>query len=127
MALVKVKNRSDLDFVGVFKDKPINIKSGDFIEMGRAQAVQFLSEYSSVKVDGTGRHKMPKNLVMIEDPEEKAKRYDQPLLYRSFDGTMFRTTAGLQNHEASMQAQAKDLDNAKPTKRRTAPKPMPTI
>ena len=125
--LVKVFNESHIDFVGKFKDNAINIPAGKFIEMGRAQAVQFLSEYSAVRVDGAGRHQMPKKLKMVEDPELKAERYNQPLRYKAYDGTMFRTTKGLQDHESSLQTQSKEVDNAKPNRRRTAPKPTPTI
>lgn len=123
MALVKVRNRSNIDFVGTFKDKAINIAAGDYIEMGRAEAHTFLSEYSAVRIDGAGRHKMPKNLWLDEDLEVKATRYNQPLKYKAYDGTMFRTTQGLQKHEELLQTQSKDVDNAKPKKRRTAPTP----
>ena len=123
MAFVKVWNDSQIDFVGKFKDKAINIGSGKFIEMGRAEAHTFLSEYSTVRINGAGKHQMPKMLRMDEDPEIKATRYNQPLKYKAFDGTMFRTTQGLQRHEELLQTQSKDVDNAKPRKRRTAPTP----
>ena len=123
MALVKVYNDSHIDFVGKFKDKAINIAAGKYIEMGRAEAHTFLSEYSSVKIDGAGRHQMPKKLRLDEDLEVKATRYNQPLKYKAYDGTMFRTTQGLQKHESLLQTQTKDVDDAKPKKRRTAPTP----
>jgi hypothetical protein len=122
MALVKVYNDSHVDYKGTFRDSPIEIPAREYIEMGRAEAVKFLGEYSSVIVDGAGRHKMPKKLRMAEDPEEKAERYNQPLRFTAFDGSKFRTTQGLQDYEAKLQTESKEVEDAKPKRRRTVPK-----
>ncbi len=110
---VKVENRSIVDFVGSFRDKPVLIKAGGFVEMGRSEAVKFLGEWSSIKVDGAGRHLMPKALYMVEDEEAKAKKYDQPLKYTAFDGTAFRTTVGLESYETRVKDEARESKNAK--------------
>jgi len=123
MAVVKVVNDSHIDFKGTFRDTPIEIPAKGSIEMGRAEANKFLSEYSIVSVDGAGRHKMPKKLRMEEDPEVKAERYNQPLKFTAFDGTQFRTTQGLHKYENQLQTESKEVDNAKPKRRRTTPTP----
>jgi len=123
MGLVKIFNDSHIDYKGLFRDSPIEIPANSFIEMGRAEAIKFLGEYSPVSIDGAGRHKMPKKLRMLEDPEQKAERYNQPLRFTAFDGSKFRTTQGLQAYEKKLQIESKEVDDdAKPRKRRTVPK-----
>ena len=124
---VQVENRSNIDFVGTFRDKPINIPAGKSIEMGRSEAVKFLGEWSPVRVDGAGRHMMPKSLYLVENLEEKAEKYGQPLKYTAFDGQMFRTTQGLEAYEAKLKKESKGVIDAKPTRRRRVKEPSPEV
>jgi hypothetical protein len=117
---VRVRNKSDIDFVGTFRDKPIAVPGGDYIEMGRAEALKFIGEWSPVKIDGAGRHLAPKMLVIEEDPEVKAERYSQPLRYEAMDGTKFRTKEGLAAYDAALQTDISEVDSAKPIRRRKA-------
>ena len=119
---VHVKNLSDIPFVGVFKDKPITIPGGSFIEMGRSEAVRFLSEYSPVIVDGRGVHTHPKKLVMVEDLEAKAAKYGQPLKFSAFDNQWFRTAQGRDVYEQKLKSEVENNGATKPKRRRTAPK-----
>lgn len=121
---VKVLNQSDIDFVGTFRDAPIHIPAGKSIEMGRSEAIQFLGSWSPMMIDGAGRHKQPKKLVMVEDPEERAERYQQPVRFNAVDGRGFRTREGLEAYEAKLQ---KDMQNGavddKPKRRRRVQQP----
>jgi hypothetical protein len=115
---VQVFNESKIDFEGLFKDQKIFIPAGESIPMGRAQAVKFLGEFSQPQIDGAGRHKMPKMLKMVEDPEIKAARYDQPMKYEAIDGKMFRTKQGVEKYNSEFRSDASNA--SKPRRRRVA-------
>lgn len=117
---VRVRNLSQIDFNGTFRDKPIMVPGNGFIEMGRAEAIKFIGEWSPMKIDGAGRHLNPKKLVIEEDPEVKAERYSQPLRYEAMDGTRFRTKEGLAAYDKALQSDIKEVENAQPTRRRKA-------
>jgi hypothetical protein len=120
MANVRVYNdHPSIDFVGEFKDKAITIPAGEYIKMGRGDAVKFLSEFSPISTNGRGESTMPKRLRLWEDPEERAARMDQPLRYTALDNTEFRTVEGLKAYEAQLTTDLKEVASAKPTKRRT--------
>lgn len=121
---VQVKNEANIDFRGLFKDQEIFIPAGESIKMGRAQAVKFLGEFSQPLIDGAGRHKMPKKLRIIEDPEVKAARYDQPLKYEAIDGKMFRTIEGMEQYNKEFRSDASSVTT--PRRRRVAKKTSDT-
>ena len=120
---VKVRNKSDIPYVGTFRDRAINIPAGEYIEMGRSEAINFLSQYSPVIIDGRGRHTQPKNLILEEDLEKKAEKYGQPPKFKAFDGQMFRTEQGRLEYEAKLKADIDEVKIAKPRRRRTAKPP----
>ena len=115
---VEVYNKSDIEFVGTFRDKPITVPAKGSVTMGRSEAIKFLSEWSPVRIDGAGRHTAPKELVIREDPEQKAERYNQPLRYTAVDGTQFRTPQGVSTYEAKLREDVKEVVDAKPKRRR---------
>ena len=117
---VQVLNESQIDFDGLFKDQKIFIPAGESITMGRAQAVKFLGDFSPMQIDGAGRHKMPKMLKIIEDPELKAARYDQPMKFEAIDGKMFRTKQGVEKYNFDFRSDASKV--SAPRRRRVAKK-----
>ena len=121
---VQVFNESKIDFEGLFKDQKIFIPAGESIPMGRAQAVKFLGEFSQPIIDGAGRHKMPKMLKIIEDPELKAARYDQPMKFEAIDGKMFRTKQGVEKYNSEFRSDASKV--SAPRRRRVAKKTSDT-
>ena len=120
---VDVYNKSDIDFEGTFRDKPIHIPAKGSIKMGRAEANKFIGEWSPMVVDGAGRHLKPKSLEIREDPEARAERLGQPLKFQSVDGKEFRTTQGLEAYEGKLKADAKGVEDAKPRRRRRVIEP----
>jgi hypothetical protein len=102
MAQVRVRNLHSEEHVEKFRGKVITIPPGGTIEMGRAEAVKFLSQWSPPIKDGTGRHLYPKKLKLEQDPEAFAEQRDQPLKYDAPDGKRFRTPEGLENYIESL-------------------------
>ena len=121
MAQVKVRNLHTEDHVEKFRGKNIIIPAGGTIEMGRAEAVKFLGQWSPPAMDGAGRHLRPKKLKIEQDPEVFAEHRDQPLKFEAPDGKMFRTEQGLANHIEALKGGKAESDE--PRRRRTAPKP----
>lgn len=66
---VKVWNENTLDYKEEFRDKKIEIKAGQFIEMDDDEAVLFLGSFSPIKVGGDGE-KLPESFkkLRIEYP-----------------------------------------------------------
>lgn len=91
---VQVKNLDHREYREMFKEQEIVIPAGGSIEMGRAEAVTFLGQFSPLNLDGSGESKTPKKLRIIEDPEQHAAHRDQPKRYEAKDGTMLRTPEG---------------------------------
>ena len=125
MAQVKVRNLHTREHVEMFRDEEIRIPAGEYIEMGRAEAVTFLGQVTPLNQDGSGECVIPKKLKIEEDPEEHAAQRDQPFRFNSVDGKQFRTQAGLEAHEKKLQAESKEVVNAKPVRRRRAPSSTP--
>jgi hypothetical protein len=121
MAKVKVRNLDHREYTEEFRDEMIVIPGNGYIEMGRSEALSFLGQATPRNVDGSGRCIKPKMLKLEEDPEVHAAQRDQPLRFTAVDGTQFRTEAGLNAHNAKLQAEAKEVEDAKPVRRRRAP------
>jgi len=101
---VKVWNDGPVDWVEEFKGDVITIPRGEYIDMTRSRAVKFLSQFAPFEkvVQGQSRPN-PKKLRIEADPEEDAKRKDQPLRFTcTADDTRYRTQEGLKNHEAAL-------------------------
>ena len=99
---VKVWNDSDIDHVEEFRGKTIVIPAKQFVEMGRAEANKFISQFSPVSMNGAGKHVRPKDIRIEKPAEEFAQLTDQPLRYKASDGKMFRTKIGLKEYEESL-------------------------
>jgi len=91
---VRVKNLDSREYVEIFRDVEIRIPGHGYIEMGRSEAIKFLSQATPMNVDGAGRCLKPKKLVLEEDPELHAAARDQPIRYEAPDGKQFRTKKG---------------------------------
>jgi len=93
---VKVRNLDTREYVEIFRDEEIRIPAQGYIEMGRSEAIKFLSQATPLNIDGAGRCLKPKKLVLEEDPEAHAAARDQPIRYEAPDGKQFRTEKGYQ-------------------------------
>lgn len=93
---VKVRNLDTREYVEIFRDDEIRIPAGEYVEMGRSEAIKFLSQATPMALDGGGRCIKPKKLVLEEDPEAHAAARDQPVRFEAPDGKEFRTEKGYQ-------------------------------
>jgi hypothetical protein len=121
MSQVKVRNLHTEEYVEMFRDKEIRIPAGGYVEMGRAAANAFLGQITPMNLDGSGECITPKKLRIDEDPEQHAADRDQPLKYTAPDGKQFRTQMGYDEYMSSLRAEAKEVEDAKPVRRRRAP------
>ena len=98
MSKVEVRNLDHREYVEMFRDEEIRIPAGGSVEMGRAEAITFLSQASSMKRDGQGRALNPKRLEIYQDPEKHAEDRGQPPRFPAPGGENFRTQAGYDNY-----------------------------
>lgn len=118
---VKVENLDTREYVEIFRDEEIRIPAKGFIEMGRSEAIKFLSQATPLNMDGGGRCLKPKMLRMVEDPELHAAARDQPIKYEAPDGKQFRTEKAYQAYMesfASLTTIEAGQDESKPVRRR---------
>ena len=108
MANVKVKNLDTKEYSEVFEDELITIPAGGHVEMARSTAMKFLSAFSPMVVDGSGRALKPKMLKIVEDPEAHAAHRDQPIRYTAPDGKEFRTNEAYTLHLKKLEDEATD-------------------
>jgi hypothetical protein len=103
---VQVKNLDTREYVEMFRDQEIRIPAGESVSMGRSEAIAFLGQFIPMIKDGAERHIKPKKLEIIEDPEQHAAARGQPEKFESVDGKMFRTQAGLEQHNRELKAES---------------------
>jgi hypothetical protein len=117
---VKVENLDSREYVEIFRDEEIRIPALGHIEMGRSEAIKFLSQATPLNVDGAGRCLKPKMLRMVEDPEAHAAARDQPIRFEAPDGKQFRTEKAYQAYMESFanEAVTEHKDESKPVRRR---------
>jgi hypothetical protein len=113
---VKVRNLDTREYVEIFRDEEIRIPAHGFVEMGRSEAIKFLSQATPMNVDGSGRCLKPKKLAMEEDPEAHAAARDQPIKFDAPDGKQFRTQKGFDAYMENFSLGVKD--ESKPVRRR---------
>jgi len=118
MAQVKVMNMDHREYREMFKDEEVVIKAGGFVEMGRAEAVTFLSQAIPISIDGSGRCTRPKMLKIVEDPEAHAAHRGQPVRFTAPDGKEFRSQAGYDAYLETMAMEAKTGGDKGEPKRR---------
>lgn len=99
---VKVHNLDHRDYSEEFRDEMIVVPANGYIEMGRSEAIKFLSQACPMKVDGQGRPLKPKKLKIVEDPEAHAAARHQPIKFTAPDGTEFRTEVAYKEYIDSM-------------------------
>jgi hypothetical protein len=99
---VKVVNQDHREYSELFRDQMIVIPANGSIEMGRSEAIKFLSQASPMTVDGQGKAIKPKKLKIVEDPEAHAAARHQPIKYSAPDGTDFRTGVAYKEHLKKM-------------------------
>lgn len=112
---VKVRNLDTKEYTEIFRDEEVRIPALGFVEMGRSEAIKFLSQATPMNVDGSGRCLKPKKLVLEEDPEAHAAARDQPIKFEAPDGKQFRTEKG---YQAYLENFSLEKSNAKPVRRR---------
>jgi len=100
--LVKIWNDSSILYKEIFQDELVEIKPRGFIEMPRSKAITFLGSYRPFQKEGRIEDRGIKPLRLEENAEELAKKYQQPAIYESSDGTKFRTKEGLRLHNESL-------------------------
>ena len=122
MAQVKVMNMDHRQYREMFRDEEVVIEAGGFVEMGRSEAITFLSQGTPMNLDGSGRCVKPKMLKMVEDPEEHAAARGQPLRFTAPDGKEFRTQAGYDKYLETMAEEAKTGGDKGEPKRRVRAK-----
>jgi hypothetical protein len=122
---VKVKNLDHREYVEMWRDKELRIPAGGEIEMGRAEAIAFLGQATPLNMDGAGRCLKPKMLKIVEDPEQHAAKRDQPFRFTAPDGTQFRSEAGYNEYLEKLRNEVKEVEDAKPVRRRRAPNTAP--
>ncbi len=118
---VKVRNLDTREYTEIFRDEEIRIPAQGYIEMGRSEAIKFLSQATPLNVDGAGRCLKPKKLVLEEDPEQHAAARDQPIRFEAPDGKQFRTEKGYQAYMSSFATATNDVEQQreqKPVRRR---------
>ena len=120
MSNVQVRNLDNKEYVEMFRDVEIRIPVGGYVEMGRAEAVTFLSQATPMKRDGQGRPLEPKRLEIYQDPEQFAADRDQPYRFQSPDGKDFRTEAGLKEYMAKLEDESRVVTNDEPRRRKKA-------
>lgn len=120
MAQVKVRNLDHREYTEMFRDVLITIPAGGCVEMGRSEALQFLSQGTPLNLDGSGRCIKPKMLKIEQDPEVFAAHRDQPFRFTAPDGTEFRTQEGHDMYMAKLHNEVK-VDVKEPIRRRKAP------
>lgn len=113
---VKVRNLDTREYVEIFRDEEIRIPALGYVEMGRSEAIKFLSQATPLNVDGAGRCLKPKKLVLEEDPEAHAAARDQPIRFEAPDGKQFRTEKGYQAYMENFSTE--QADEPKPVRRR---------
>lgn len=114
---VKVRNLDSREYVEIFRDQEIRIPALGYVEMGRSEAIKFLSQATPMNIDGSGRCIKPKKLALEEDPEQHAAARDQPLKFEAPDGKQFRTQKGYAAYMHSFSTM-EPLDEQKPIRRR---------
>lgn len=118
---VKVENLDTREYVEIFRDEEIRIPAKGYIEMGRSEAIKFLSQATPLNVDGAGRCLKPKMLRLVEDPEAHAAARDQPIRFEAPDGKQFRTEKAYKAYMESFANEAineGEKDESKPVRRR---------
>jgi hypothetical protein len=117
MSMVKVWNDSTRDYQEIFKGNEIYIRSSDYVEMTRADAVSFQGSYSPARKDGVGRNLNEKKIRLEFDWEAEAIRKDQPIKYNcEITGESFRTIEAWSKHQqdlASAKPESPEVQNAK--------------
>jgi hypothetical protein len=114
---VKVRNLDTREYVEIFRDEEIRIPAQGYVEMGRSEAIKFLSQATPLNVDGAGRCLRPKKLVMEEDPEAHAAARDQPIKFEAPDGKQFRTQKGFDAYMSNFSLESAK-NESKPVRRR---------
>lgn len=114
---VKVRNLDTREYVEIFRDEEIRIPAKGYVEMGRSEAIKFLSQATPLNVDGAGRCLRPKKLVMEEDPEAHAAARDQPIKFEAPDGKQFRTQKGFDAYMENFSLESAK-NESKPVRRR---------
>lgn len=118
---VKVENLDTREYVEIFRDEEIRIPAKGFIEMGRSEAIKFLSQATPMNIDGAGRCLKPKMLKLVEDPEAHAAARDQPIRFEAPDGKQFRTEKAYQVYLEKFAGAitiSEQADESKPVRRR---------
>ncbi len=100
-------NLDHREYQELFRDELIVIPPGGYHEMGRSEAIKFLSQFIPMEVDGQGLPTKPKKLKIVEDPEQHAERRGQPLKFTAPDGKLFRTQAGHDDYVETLTAEAR--------------------
>jgi len=121
MSKVRVRNLDDKEYREEYRDNMIVIPAGGYVEMGRADAVSFLSQFTPLNQDGAGRVLIPKKLKIEEDPEQHAEHRAQPYRFTAPDGNKFRTQAGYDAYLEILKAEAKEVEDEKPVRRKRVP------
>lgn len=119
---VKVKNLDTREYVEIFRDEEIRIPAQGHVEMGRSEAIKFLSQATPLNVDGAGRCLRPKKLVMEEDSEAHAAARDQPIKFEAPDGKQFRTQKGFDAYMENFSLESAK-NESKPVRRRRKASP----
>lgn len=119
---VKVRNLDTREYVEIFRNEEIRIPAQGFIEMGRSEAIKFLSQATPLNIDGAGRCLKPKKLVLEEDPEAHAAARDQPIRFEAPDGKQFRTEKGYQAYMENFSLESAK-NESKPIRRRRKASP----
>ena len=119
---VKVRNLDTREYVEIFRDEEIRIPAQGYVEMGRSEAIKFLSQATPLNIDGAGRCLRPKRLVLEEDPEAHAAARDQPIRYEAPDGKQFRTEKGYQAYMENFSLESAK-NESKPIRRRRKANP----
>jgi hypothetical protein len=117
---VKVRNLDHREYVEEWRGKELRIPGNGEIEMGRSEAIAFLGQATALNIDGAGRCLKPKMLKIVEDPERHAAHRDQPFRaeFTAPDGTQFRTKVGFEEYMAKLRSEVKEVEDAKPVRRR---------
>ena len=109
---VKVWNDNTVDLEEEFKGQKIKIPAGDFIEMGRSQAVQFKGQYKPMKIDGMKQQtKASMKILRLEPLKGKgSSKPDKKEWVCQIDGHVCRTEQGLKTY---MKKNYPDAENVK--------------
>jgi hypothetical protein len=95
---VKVWNRNKVDLHDVFKGEDIHIPAGDFIVMGRSQAIQFKGNRKPIQYDGMKRQTLESMKILELEPIKGNQTVEKEVFMCQMDGKEFNTKRGLDNY-----------------------------